>query len=136
MPSWAATAIAMICMLTFCMRSPTGLIMVSPAGFRWAGLRGHEGGQLAGGSAVVCGELAGEVLEQFIDRRRDAVLWAEPDDLAVEVIGLGGSVTMPYALRSVMLRVAAMSRSRVPGSWAIRSRTPTGEVPSFLEKYC
>ena len=31
MPSWAGTAIAMICILTFCMRSPTGLIIVSPA---------------------------------------------------------------------------------------------------------
>ena len=31
MPSWAGTAIATICMLTFCIRSPTGLITVSPA---------------------------------------------------------------------------------------------------------
>src|ERR1700733_9751771 len=30
---------------------------------------------------------------------------------------------MPNALRSVMSRLAAMSRSRTPGSWAIRSRT-------------
>jgi hypothetical protein len=33
------------------------------------------------------------------------------------------SVTMPYALRSVMLRAAAMSRNRVPASWAMHSRT-------------
>src|SRR5499427_2721447 len=30
MPSWAGTAIATICMLTFCMRSPIGRIIVSP----------------------------------------------------------------------------------------------------------
>ena len=31
MPSWAGTAMATICMLTFCIRSPTGRITVSPA---------------------------------------------------------------------------------------------------------
>src|SRR4029077_9040814 len=31
MPSWAGTAIATICMLTFCIRSPTGRISASPA---------------------------------------------------------------------------------------------------------
>ena len=46
------------------------------------------------------------------------------------------SVTMPGALRSAMFRAAGMSCSRVPRSWAIRSKTPTGGVPSFLEKYC
>jgi hypothetical protein len=50
-----------------------------------------KSGPEAGGCAVVCGELAGEMMEQFIDRRRNAVLTAEQDDLAVEVIGRGGS---------------------------------------------
>ena len=31
MPSWAGTAIATICMLTFCIRSPTGRMKVIPA---------------------------------------------------------------------------------------------------------
>ena len=59
----------------------------------------------------------------------------------------GRSVTMPWALRSVMPRPAAMSHSRTPGSWAVHSSTRAWLVrklqpatlqmlPYFLEIYC
>jgi len=41
------------------------------------------------------------------------------------------SVTMAKALRSVMPRLAAMSRTRAPGSWAMHSRTR----PCLLRKH-
>jgi hypothetical protein len=54
---------------------------------------------------------------------------------------------MPWALRSVMPRLAARSRSRMPGSRAMHSSTGAWlvrslqlvthkTVPYFLEKYC
>src|SRR5260370_42232476 len=54
---------------------------------------------------------------------------------------------MAWALRSVMSRLAAMARSRAPGSWAMHSSTRAwlvrkpqlvtlDSLPHFLEIYC
>lgn len=69
---------------------PTGLYAY-PARRRPAS-GGHKQGHLTGCNAAwlapLPGELVGEPLQQFIHRRRDAVLAAEQDDLPVQEIRL------------------------------------------------